>query len=663
MPTRILEIGETVSKRAAIGRRTRRVSPTARPRLEILEDRLAPAVLNTATPLTNQTLVPGQTAYLDLSANFIDSATTNGTVVTFNTSQGSFNVTLFDRDAPETVTNFLDYVEAGLYDNDLFQRLSNLSQTSPENPPTPYQILQGGGFSIAADASDNVTGFNVVPTFQPIQNESNDVQHPSIVGTLAMAPGGGPSSATSQFFFNLTDNSQALSGTNGDTVFGVVTDSTGLVALRQFASNYTPTDVTISTNQSDFYALPLANGFTPASNFPTGATTADLAIINSVTIASRPTGHLTYSILSNSNPSVLTATLGSNTAKSAFSANQLQLVAGNHPGSSVITLQITDSEGDQVTRQFTVTVAATTTTLKGAPDPSVAGQAVTFSATVAAVAPGDTSPTGTVTFLDGATTLGSGAVGAGGLASFTTSTLASGTHTVTAVYSGDTDYAGSTSAPLTEIVNAPAGTNQSWLARVYRDLLNRGVDPAGEAGWMGLLGQGVSRAAVVAAIEQSVEYRTDEVENLYHQLLKRNADPVGLNGFVSALGPGATLLDAEAAIAGSQEFFQNAGSSDQGFVNALYEDLLNRAPDPAGAAAALGALNRNASRQSVAAAILNSVEFHDDLIAGLYQQFLHREPDPFGFNLCTQALLNGASEESLIAVLLGSDEYFLSNTD
>jgi hypothetical protein len=68
-----------------------------------------------------------------------------------------------------------------------------------------------------------------------------------------------------------------------------------------------------------------------------------------------PTGELTYAIIGNSNPSVVTATLGSNTSTSTFSANQLQLKAGNIPGSSVITVQITDKRGESVTKQFTVT--------------------------------------------------------------------------------------------------------------------------------------------------------------------------------------------------------------------------------------------------------------------------------------------------------------------
>src|SRR5262249_47721624 len=69
----------------------------------------------------------------------------------------------------------------------------------------------------------------------------------------------------------------------------------------------------------------------------------------------------------------------------------------------------------------TVTPAATRVALRSSVTPAVIGQAVTFTATVAAVAPGATTPTGTVTFQDGDVVLGTVAVGPGGTATFTTS--------------------------------------------------------------------------------------------------------------------------------------------------------------------------------------------------------------------------------------------------
>ena len=85
------------------------------------------------------------------------------------------------------------------------------------------------------------------------------------------------------------------------------------------------------------------------------------------------------------------------------------------------------------TTTLTVT-AATTTSLIAAPNPSVFGQPVTFTATVTATTPGRGTPTGNVAFQDGSTLLGLGTLDASGQARFTTATLAAGNHTITATY-------------------------------------------------------------------------------------------------------------------------------------------------------------------------------------------------------------------------------------
>lgn len=94
-----------------------------------------------------------------------------------------------------------------------------------------------------------------------------------------------------------------------------------------------------------------------------------------------------------------------------------------------------------------LTAAATTqTTLVSSLNPSTAGQAVTFTATVSGV-----SPTGTVTFYDGVVSLGTVPLAAGS-ASLTTSSLTSGTHDISAVYGGDADDAQGTSNIVVQTV-------------------------------------------------------------------------------------------------------------------------------------------------------------------------------------------------------------------
>jgi hypothetical protein len=100
-----------------------------------------------------------------------------------------------------------------------------------------------------------------------------------------------------------------------------------------------------------------------------------------------------------------------------------------------------------------ITKTPSTTSLTASPINPTAGQSVTFTATVAPSS-GSGTPTGTVTFLDGTTSLGTGTLNAQGVATFATSTLAAGPHTITASYGGDGTFANSTSSAVSVTVNA-----------------------------------------------------------------------------------------------------------------------------------------------------------------------------------------------------------------
>ena len=95
---------------------------------------------------------------------------------------------------------------------------------------------------------------------------------------------------------------------------------------------------------------------------------------------------------------------------------------------------------------------STTTTVVSLTNPATTGQTVVFTATVAGVGSNTPVPTGTVTFFDGATAFAAGGLSSG-QATVSTSTLAAGTHSITAVYGADANYLASTSAVLSEVIN------------------------------------------------------------------------------------------------------------------------------------------------------------------------------------------------------------------
>jgi hypothetical protein len=201
--------------------------------------------------------------------------------------------------------------------------------------------------------------------------------------------------------------------------------------------------------------------------------------------------------------------------------------------------------------------------------------------------------------------------------------------------------------------------NLQFVAQVYRDLLHREADPLGLAGWSNLLDNGMSRFQVVLGIESSPEYLGDQVDAAYARLLHRAADAGGRNGFLNFLESGGTDEQMEALIAGSPEYFQTrGGGTNLGFLNALYQDGLDRPPDALGLAGWNQALANGLSRTQVANLIFGSPEYKVDLVNNYYTSFLRRPADPAGLNGWASALLGGLRDEQVIAAILGSDEYF-----
>lgn len=129
---------------------------------------------------------------------------TSASVVEMQTSQGTITINLFDQHTPKTVDNFLSYVTSEAYNQTVIHRSEG------------NFVIQGGGFTFEDD-------FKAIDTLGTVINEpvlSN------VKGTIAMAKlPSDENSATSQWFFNLKDNSANLDvGNGGFTVFGQITE-------------------------------------------------------------------------------------------------------------------------------------------------------------------------------------------------------------------------------------------------------------------------------------------------------------------------------------------------------------------------------------------------------------------------------------------------------
>jgi Bacterial Ig-like domain (group 3)/FG-GAP-like repeat len=124
--------------------------------------------------------------------------------------------------------------------------------------------------------------------------------------------------------------------------------------------------------------------------------------------------------------------------------------------------------GSTATGTQTVNGTATATAVTSSLNPSILGASITLTATVSSAVASTPVPTGTVVFQDGTTILGTGTLGLSGTATFATSSLTTGTHQIQATYGGDSFFAGSVSAALSQVVNnsAPVAPKLTWATPV-----------------------------------------------------------------------------------------------------------------------------------------------------------------------------------------------------
>ena len=283
---------------------------------------------------------------------------------------------------------------------------------------TVASSVNPSSFGSSVTFTATVSGLGLTPT-----GTVTFMDGATTLGSATLNSGGANFSTTALS----TGNHSITAVYGGDTIYN---SSTSAVLTQTVVANSTSTSITSSANPSAleqsviFTATVTSSGGTPTGTvtFMDGSTTLGMSTLNG-------SGQATFAT------TVLTPGNHSITANYSGDAN---FSAGSSP---VLTQ--------------TVNLGTSTTAVTSSANPSSFGQAVTFTATVSGLI---IEPTGTVTFMDGATTLGTGNLNASGQATFTTSTLSAGSHSITAVYGGDSYYNSSTSNLLTQTVNADSST-------------------------------------------------------------------------------------------------------------------------------------------------------------------------------------------------------------
>lgn len=293
----------------------------------LVKPNVAPVV---SGPIGDRQQYSDTIAIIDLSGFFRDPDAS--AAARLMTPLGTMNFTLDGETAPNTVQNFLNYLNQGRYFK-IDPANGQLASTFFHRAETNF-VIQGGGYLSTIDPSSS-TGVIQPTQVEPFSAVQNEPFISNRRGTIAMARiGGSPNSATSQWFVNLADNSggaPALDTTDGGfTVFGRVAGAGMAVA-------------------DAIVALPPFNGPAPFNQLPLrGYSSGVVKPIHLVTVPEfSQISPLVFSATSN-NPGV---------ASVATSGTQL-LVTGHQVGSAQINVTATDLDGVPISQSFNVNLTA-----------------------------------------------------------------------------------------------------------------------------------------------------------------------------------------------------------------------------------------------------------------------------------------------------------------
>ncbi|HVX12981.1 MAG TPA: DUF4214 domain-containing protein [Pirellulales bacterium] len=459
----------------------------------------------------------------------------------------------------------------------------------------------------------------------------------------------------------------ATSQTNG-AVQDQATASLAIASTQSVTAAFTPTQQTLTQPGATSFSLQVKNTGNTEDSYSativgtTGGVTASL-----VGLDGQPTQSVPLFILPGLTSGAIT----------------LEVTAtGSGQGSVTVLIQSLTNSSEHVTATAQLTVA-TATGEGGIVATGATFQGYEFSPPTGVTVATFTDGNGALPAADFSATIDWG----DGTSSAGTVSLSSGTYTVTGAheYSDEGHYSvgvsiaqtagtltsGATSATVGTVAtiheqlleNGNVGTpDQNWVQEMYRDLFDRQAESQGLDFWVGLLDAGQTRGQVAFDIVQlafSEEFQRDTVTALYEQYLDRAPDPGGAAYWTMYLYNGGTIESMAQALVSSPEYWQTrGGGTNAGFLETLFNDALGRAIDPAALTYYEGLMAGGATPGDIASIIFNSDEYHRVRVNDLFEQFLDRPADVDGLAFFAGELDDGITDELVITQLTSSDEYF-----
>ena len=447
-------------------------------------------LVNGSASLTASALTPGSysiTAYYRGDSNFSASTSSAVTQIVNKTSTStalavSPNPSTFGQAVTITATVTSNTaVPTGtvtFYDGANVLGTANLSG----NMASLSGVLLGAGShtitgSYAGDS--NLLGSTSTPLTQTVKQATT---------ATALISSANPSYVNQAVTFTATVTSQYDGALTGHVTFKQGTTTLATVALANGQAAYSKTYTTTGTRSISAVYSGDGNNVSSASavlnqvvNSLPAATTTKVTSSGSPSFINQPvtftaTITSTYGPIPNGETVTFydgTAKIGTGTTTSgvaAFRTSTLTVkthtIKATYPGDA--TFKASSGTVTQVVHLYPSTTSVPTSSL----NPSTYGQSVTLRAAVTSTAP--STPTGTVTFKNGTTSLGSATLNASSLATLTKTGLPAGSLSITAVYNGDSQTAKSTSATLLQTVNQ-ASTTTTVKSSLNPSLLGQSV--------------------------------------------------------------------------------------------------------------------------------------------------------------------------------------------
>jgi hypothetical protein len=390
-----------------------------------------------------------------LSATFTPKDTADYTVATasvnLTVNKAVLKVTASNKSRPYGAANPpLTYVIAGYVNGDRSSVASGepslVTKAVAASVPGVYPISVTLGTLAANDYSFKLVGGSLTvahasttTTIDDLTNPSGQRQATTFIAIVApVALGAGAPTGTVTFKDGKkTLGTQTLSG--GRASFTISTLALGKNSITAVYSG--DGDFTASASPTDVHRVWYASKTALSNSAAVSAFGQAVTLTAKVTAVTAGNGTPAGSVTFRDGATTL-GTVKLKGGKASLTVSHLSV--GNHAITAIYNTNGTFGDSLSATDSHTVERTHTTTAISKPTNPSTAGQAVKFTATVKAVPPGAGTPAGTVTFMDGQTVLGTVQL-SGDTASFTTSTLAVGQDMITAVYNGDDDFAASAS--------------------------------------------------------------------------------------------------------------------------------------------------------------------------------------------------------------------------